>query len=66
MNLTAVWCKSDASVKSTGDKTTQPTLLYVYVIRLLFIDSLHYFTCHTGAIDICELKAAYLLTRKHL
>ena len=30
--------------------------------RLLFIDSLHYFTCHTGAIDICELKATYLLT----
>ena len=32
------------------------------VIRLLFIDSLHYFICHTGAIDICELKATYLLT----
>jgi len=23
---------------------------------------LHYFTCHTGAIDICKLKATYLLT----
>jgi len=31
-------------------------------IHLLFIDSLHYFTCHTGAIDIRELKATYLLT----
>ena len=37
-------------------------LLYVCVIHLLFIDSLHYFTCHTGAIDIRELKATYLLT----
>ena len=26
-------------------------LLHVCIIRLLFIDSLHYFTCHTGAID---------------
>ena len=31
------------------------------VIRLLFIDSLHYFTCHSGAINICELKAICLL-----
>jgi len=31
------------------------------VIHLLFIDSLHYFTCHSGAINICELKAICLL-----